>query len=43
VYLRQRSLDEVLPWDFIDVGIPKQALAREYRAMLEPQAQEGAA
>jgi radical SAM family uncharacterized protein len=32
-YLRQRGLDECLPWDFINVGIPKEALIREYRAM----------
>lgn len=33
VYVRQRGIDELLPWDFIDVGIPKSALLREYRAM----------
>ncbi len=29
--LRQRSMDEVLPWDFIDHGIKKSFLAEEYR------------
>ena len=33
VYVRRRSIDEVLPWDFIDVGIPKSVLVQEYRAM----------
>ncbi|MFA5100873.1 MAG: TIGR03960 family B12-binding radical SAM protein [Candidatus Omnitrophota bacterium] len=32
-YLRQRRIDECLPWDFIDAGIPKQALIKEYQAM----------
>ncbi len=35
---RQRSLDEVLPWDFIDHGVSKEALAEAYnrsRAMME--------
>lgn len=31
---RQRSLDEVLPWDFIDVGISKEFLIREWNTAL---------
>ncbi len=33
-YLRARSLDEPLPWDFIDTGIFKPYLKREYRRAL---------
>lgn len=29
--LRERSLDEVLPWDFIDVGVSKDYLIKEYQ------------
>lgn len=29
-YLRERSLDEVLPWDHIDVGVTKSFFKREY-------------
>ena len=28
---RQRDLDEIFPWDFIDLGISKQSLASEYK------------
>ena len=28
---RQRDLDEILPWDFIDLGVSKQSLASEYK------------
>ncbi len=28
--LRERSVDEILPWDFIDAGVSKKFLAREY-------------
>ncbi len=28
--LRERSIDEILPWDYIDTGITKKFLAREY-------------
>ena len=31
---RQRSLEEILPWDFIDAGITKQFLLREYKNAL---------
>lgn len=33
--LRERSLDEVLPWDFIDCGVSKAFLQREWRNALE--------
>jgi len=29
---RQRDLEEILPWDFIDIGVPKEELWMEYRA-----------
>ena len=29
--LRERSFDEVLPWDFIDIGITKEYLIKEYK------------
>ena len=32
---RERSLDEQLPWDFIDQGIKKSFLQREYRRALQ--------
>ncbi len=28
-YLRQRTKQEILPWDFLDIGIPKQALEKD--------------
>jgi radical SAM family uncharacterized protein len=31
---RERSLDEVLPWDHIDVGVRKEFLVREYQRSL---------
>jgi radical SAM superfamily enzyme YgiQ (UPF0313 family) len=33
--LRARSLDQVMPWDFIDHGIKKDFLAREYKKSLK--------
>lgn len=33
--LRERSLDEFLPWDFIDAGVTKKFLIREYQHALE--------
>ncbi len=33
--LRNRSLDEVLPWDFINPGVSKEYLIREYKKSLE--------
>ena len=32
-YLRQRDTNEVLPWDFIDTGVPRDELLREYLAI----------
>ena len=32
--LRERPIDEMLPWDFIDTGIDKNYLAKEYRRAL---------
>lgn len=29
--LRERSLDEILPWDFIDAGVTKEFLIREWK------------
>lgn len=33
--LRERPLDEILPWDFIDAGVTKEFLKREYENALE--------
>ncbi len=33
--LRERSLDEILPWDFIDAGVTKDFLKREYANALD--------
>ncbi|MCG4586445.1 B12-binding domain-containing radical SAM protein, partial [Anaerosalibacter bizertensis] len=33
--IRERELDEVLPWDFIDVGVSKEYLSREYERALK--------
>lgn len=33
--LRQRDLDELLPWDFIDIGVSKAFLKREWKQALE--------
>lgn len=33
--LRERTLEELLPWDFIDHGIRKSFLSREYRRALQ--------
>jgi hypothetical protein len=32
---RRRGLDEVLPWDFIDIGVRKDYLKSEYHRALE--------
>lgn len=32
---RERSLDEVLPWDFIDIGVEKKFLVNEYEKAME--------
>lgn len=33
---RKRELDEILPWDFIDTGIPKDSLWAEYQKAINP-------
>lgn len=33
--LRERDLDEVLPWDFIDIGVSKEFLKREWKNAME--------
>lgn len=33
--LRERDLDEILPWDFIDIGVTKDFLKREWKNALE--------
>lgn len=33
-YLRQRAQDEILPWDFLDVGISKETLLKEYEKIV---------
>ncbi|MCM1257187.1 MAG: TIGR03960 family B12-binding radical SAM protein [Roseburia sp.] len=33
--LRERSMDEILPWDFIDAGVTKEFLKREYALALK--------
>ena len=32
---RKRGFDEVLPWDFIDIGVRKEYLRNEYERALE--------
>jgi radical SAM family uncharacterized protein len=32
---RERSLDEIFPWDFIDVGVTKEFLKREWKNAME--------
>lgn len=32
---RERSLDEIFPWDFLDCGVTKEFLAREWKKALE--------
>jgi len=33
-YLKEKSPDEFLPWDFIDCGIDKRALAGEFNKLI---------
>ena len=33
--LRERDLDEILPWDFIDIGVSKAFLKREWKNAME--------
>ena len=35
--LRQRSLDEIFPWDFIDVGVTKEFLKKEWKKAMAGQ------
>ena len=35
--LRERSLDETFPWDFIDIGVPKQFLKKEWERAVNAQ------
>ncbi len=37
---RARELDEILPWDFIDCGVTKEFLQREWRKALDEQTSE---
>ena len=32
---RERALDEILPWDFIDAGVTKEFLIREWKRAKE--------
>jgi radical SAM family uncharacterized protein len=32
-YLQKRGVEEFLPWDFLDIGLPKEALLREFNAI----------
>ena len=32
---RERSLDEIFPWDFIDIGVTKEFLKREWKRAME--------
>ena len=34
-WLRERSLDEILPWDFIDTGVSRRFLEREWQRAKE--------
>ena len=34
-YNRERSLDEILPWDFIDIGVTRAFLEKEYQKAKE--------
>lgn len=36
-YTRSRAFDEILPWDFIDVGVRKEFLLKEYEKSLKGQ------
>lgn len=37
---RERSLEEILPWDFIDCGVTKEYLTREWKKALEERTSE---
>jgi radical SAM superfamily enzyme YgiQ (UPF0313 family) len=34
-YLKERSLDELLPWDFLEMGVSKEALRAEYNKVID--------
>lgn len=34
-YLREKSRDELLPWDFLDMGVSKEALAEEFNKLID--------
>ena len=34
-YLMQRDTDQSLPWDFLDVGVPREEMLREYRSIIK--------
>lgn len=36
VYLAEKSINELLPWDFIDTGTSKEILLAEYKKAIEP-------
>jgi hypothetical protein len=38
---RQKDPAEILPWDFIDHGVSRDFLLREYREALSPQGEQG--
>ncbi len=40
-YLRKRGLDEVLPWDYIDIGVKKDFLLSEYEKSIEESTTKG--
>ena len=35
--MRERPLDEVFPWDFIDIGVTKQFMIREWETAIRRQ------
>jgi hypothetical protein len=35
---RQKDLDEILPWDIIEIGVLKKALIKEYKKALRDSA-----
>lgn len=39
--MRQKGAEEILPWDFIDAGIPKETLRRAYDALLSSAGLDG--
>jgi len=35
-YLKEKTISEILPWDFIDMGIDKEYLVKEFNLSLNP-------